>query len=308
MRKKFFSLLIVPHDNKKVRSLKVPSWITCLMVCVVTIIVFGTWIFVMDYQELKDENLELQAWRDAYSEQVERILSHAREVEYLKREVCGIKRLENRVKKLSIELKKSKLPSVSPPYASVRLLRKLGRGGPDLGMDASQPNLSEKIEKGMADLGKDISIGKQVLSELKKFLEKQLSIVRVTPNRWPLRGWITSRFGWRIFNGRRQFHTGIDIATYEGAPIKAAADGKVIFSGWKGTQKKGYGKLVIIDHGRRVHSYYGHNCSNLVRVGELVKKGQVIASVGSTGHATGPHLHYEIRIRGKSVNPFKYLR
>ena len=310
MRKRFFSVMIVPHDHKRVFSVKMPSWINCLLLCIFIILVFGTWIFTMKFQELRSENTELREWKQVYSEQVERLMNHAKEVEYLKKEVMGIKRLEGKVKNLSTELKMSNLPSPPLPSVPIRLLDTLGKGGPDLRLEKnypSYPELQNKVEKSINDLKKDVNVGKVSLSDLKEFLEKQLSVARVTPNRWPLRGWITSRYGWRVFRGQEEFHSGIDIASYEGAPIRAAADGNVMFSGWRGEGYSGYGRLIILDHGRGLQTYYGHNSANLVSNGEFVKKGQVIGRVGSTGHATGPHLHYELRINGNTVSPFKYL-
>lgn len=114
---------------------------------------------------------------------------------------------------------------------------------------------------------------------------------------WPVRGVITSYFGPR----RRDFHQGVDIAAPIGTSIVAADSGTVVFSGYYG----GYGKVIFIDHGDGVMTIYGHNSANLVSAGEEVKKGQVIARVGQTGNATGPHLHFEVRMNDRPVNPLK---
>jgi len=116
----------------------------------------------------------------------------------------------------------------------------------------------------------------------------------------PTRGSLTSRFGQRW---SRQ-HEGIDIGASAGSPIKAADGGKVIFAGWKGT----YGNLVIINHENGYTTYYGHCSSIKVKYGQRVAKGDVIATVGSTGRSTGPHLHFEVRKNGVAVNPLKYVR
>jgi murein DD-endopeptidase MepM/ murein hydrolase activator NlpD len=116
---------------------------------------------------------------------------------------------------------------------------------------------------------------------------------------WPLRGTITSGFGRRW--GR--LHAGIDIADPRGTPIHAAKGGTVVFSGWMG----GYGNAIIVNHGGGLATLYGHQSRRVARVGDTVKQGQVIGYVGSTGHSTGNHLHFEVRIGGKAQNPRRFL-
>lgn len=116
---------------------------------------------------------------------------------------------------------------------------------------------------------------------------------------WPVRGQLTSRFGWRVTG----HHNGIDIAAPRGSPILVAKEGRVVFAGWY----FGYGLAVVVDHGNGVSTVYGHASKLLVPIGEVVETGQVIALVGSTGDATGPHLHFEIRINGIPLNPMRYL-
>ncbi|MBN2395656.1 MAG: LysM peptidoglycan-binding domain-containing protein [Candidatus Atribacteria bacterium] len=120
---------------------------------------------------------------------------------------------------------------------------------------------------------------------------------------WPLKGLITSQFGMRTLGGRRDYHTGIDIDGRTGDLIKAAENGKVSFSGYI----NGYGNVVIIDHSAGYSTVYAHNSSNLVKAGQFVNKGDIIAKVGATGNSTGSHLHFEIREKGKPVNPLNYL-
>ena len=117
---------------------------------------------------------------------------------------------------------------------------------------------------------------------------------------WPTKGTLTSGFGNR--NGRR--HEGIDIAAPKGTPIKAAAAGKVVFSGWGPT---GYGKMVILEHKNNLTTVYAHNSKILVKKGDRVKQGQRISLMGSTGRSTGPHLHFEVRNGTEPKNPLKYL-
>ena len=121
----------------------------------------------------------------------------------------------------------------------------------------------------------------------------------------PLSGTITSRYGGRTSPGGigSTNHKGLDISAKNGTTIKAAASGTVKFAGYKGS----LGNLVIIDHGNKVETYYGHCSKLLVEKGQKVEAGEAIAAVGSTGAATGPHLHFEIHINGTAVNPQNYL-
>lgn len=118
---------------------------------------------------------------------------------------------------------------------------------------------------------------------------------------WPVSGTITSPFGWRSnpFGGAPDFHPGLDIAAPSGTTVTAAASGTVILAQWYG----GYGNFIMIDHGGSVSSGYGHLSAMYVSVGQQVQRGQAIGAVGSTGHSTGPHLHFEVRINGKPVDP-----
>jgi len=123
---------------------------------------------------------------------------------------------------------------------------------------------------------------------------------------WPLKGRITSRYGYRRHPlwGGRSFHTGLDIAAKYGTPIKAADSGEVIFSGWW----DGYGKAIVVDHGKGITTVYAHLSRIYKKVGSGVAKGQTIGLVGSTGYSTGPHLHFEVRKNGKHRNPMQYLK
>lgn len=124
--------------------------------------------------------------------------------------------------------------------------------------------------------------------------------------RWPVVGKISSHYGWRRspFGTRRVFHSGLDIAAPKGRAIVAAADGKVVHSGWM----SGYGNALVIAHANGVSTLYGHCSSLLARKGEQVKSGQLIARVGSTGRSTGNHLHFEVRIKNATQNPLKHLK
>lgn len=128
-----------------------------------------------------------------------------------------------------------------------------------------------------------------------------------TPSGWPVDGgWVSSAFGIRShpITGGRHFHRGVDIPGKLGANVLVVADGVVT----KSEKKGNYGWMVEVNHGDNYTTLYGHNRKNLVKVGDVVSKGQAIAELGSTGRSTGPHVHFEVRKSGKHINPIKYLR
>jgi murein DD-endopeptidase MepM/ murein hydrolase activator NlpD len=116
---------------------------------------------------------------------------------------------------------------------------------------------------------------------------------------------VSSQFGLRVdpFRGEERLHRGVDIAAPAGSPIRAAAAGKVVYSGWA----EGYGNLITIDHGNGLTTRYAHNVANLVSVGQQVQTRQTVALVGSTGRSTAPHLHFEVLRQGESLDPLSML-
>ena len=140
---------------------------------------------------------------------------------------------------------------------------------------------------------------------LLKHLEDQRNFLASTPAIRPVKGWMSSRFGYRKspFTGLREFHKGLDIATRKGTPIIATADGIVTFVGVKGLM----GRMIVIDHGHGMVTRYAHLEKALKKSGEAVKRGDTIGLVGNTGRSTGPHVHYEVHLNGIPVNPEKYI-
>jgi murein DD-endopeptidase MepM/ murein hydrolase activator NlpD len=130
-------------------------------------------------------------------------------------------------------------------------------------------------------------------------------LLNTTPTLWPVVGRLMSGYGKRddAFTGGQIFHTGIDIAAATGTPVRVAADGVVASAEWLG----GYGKLIIVDHGHGLRTYYAHLSRIDVLPGQEVRLGQIIGASGATGRVTAPHLHYEVRIGGNAVNPHSYL-
>lgn len=139
------------------------------------------------------------------------------------------------------------------------------------------------------------------VSEIREFMAKERDVYRATPQGVPVDGQLSSGFGMRVHPryGSKMFHSGIDLSAPRGTPIHATADGIISFSGWS----KGNGNIVVIEHGHGFSTVYAHNTKNLIKVGQTVKRGQKIATTGSTGVSTGPHVHYEVWKNGERVNP-----
>lgn len=158
------------------------------------------------------------------------------------------------------------------------------------------------IENLMAEIKKTV----KTVDEIKDYLRIQKNIYMATPKGYPVEGNISSHYGKRNnpFGVERTFHSGVDISATPGKPIRATADGVVSYSGW--TQSSGY--VVLLEHGCDFSTAYAHNRSNLVKVGQRVKRGEIVSYIGSTGKSTGPHVHYEVWEKGKRVNPSKFIQ
>jgi murein DD-endopeptidase MepM/ murein hydrolase activator NlpD len=143
------------------------------------------------------------------------------------------------------------------------------------------------------------------LRELQRFVQRVREVLASFPSRWPVRGGVNSPFGMRAspWSGSPEFHRGIDIAADRGTPVVAPADGVVAFAG----HTQDYGNAVILEHGPDVKTVFGHLQTVQVARGRRVARGETIALTGSTGRSTGPHLHYEVVVKGRPVNPRNYL-
>jgi murein DD-endopeptidase MepM/ murein hydrolase activator NlpD len=143
------------------------------------------------------------------------------------------------------------------------------------------------------------------LASVKNSVESQQQLARATPSIWPLAGWLSSGYGNRKdpFDGSADFHPGLDIAANRGTPVRATADGTVLTAGYNGN----YGNSVLIEHGFSISTRFGHMSRLAVRAGQAIRRGDVVGYVGSTGRATGSHLHYEILVNGSPINPLRLL-
>jgi murein DD-endopeptidase MepM/ murein hydrolase activator NlpD len=159
-----------------------------------------------------------------------------------------------------------------------------------------------------ADLDRLIeSVKEEALSlrTLEAFMTRAGKVLASLPSRWPVRGEVNSEFGARMspWSATREFHGGIDIGAGSGTPVRAPAGGVVAFAGTHAQ----YGLTVVMDHGQDVRSVYGHLSRIAGRQGERVERGSVLGYTGNTGRSSGPHLHYEILVHGRPVNPRAYL-
>ncbi|GGA84996.1 peptidase [Arenimonas soli] len=176
-----------------------------------------------------------------------------------------------------------------------------GQGGSESAEDVPSMELLgslDALEAQFAHSGRQLSV-------LESMLFNQQVESQATPHRMPAPGYISSRYGSRNdpFGRGRAHHAGIDIDANAGDPVSAAAEGVVSFAGWR----NGYGNVVEIDHGNGYKTRYAHNQVNLVKAGDVVRADQQIAKVGSTGRSTGSHLHFEVTLNGRQVNPRNYL-
>ncbi|WP_253715832.1 M23 family metallopeptidase [Bdellovibrio bacteriovorus] len=167
--------------------------------------------------------------------------------------------------------------------------------------DKDYASLVVRIDKAV----KETQLKEQSVIDLWESLSERQSLLNATPNMKPAKGWITSRFGYRIspFSGKSALHAGLDIAAAPGSPVYAPADGVVVFASYD----ESYGKLISIDYGYGVTTRFAHLSQIYVQVGQRVNKWDVVGAVGNTGRSTGPHLHYEVRINGTPVDPINFI-
>jgi murein DD-endopeptidase MepM/ murein hydrolase activator NlpD len=169
----------------------------------------------------------------------------------------------------------------------------------------TEQEMIASIKDGIDWLSKEAAIQEQSLQELSLAAEQKSSRWSATPSIWPVKGWVTSGFGPRVspFTEKPAWHDGLDIGAAANAPVQAPAQGRVTAVGFDPK----LGNLVKVDHGFGIETLYGHLAKALVKEGQRVKRGEVVGLVGSTGLATGPHLHYMVKVHGQALDPVKYI-
>ena len=238
--------------------------------------------------------------REANRIQQEQIRQIAKKASALGQEVDAIQRTEDGLRAL-----------VGAPPAETDSAVQEGDAAPAPTGGAPHALTTDEVSEALTMLEERTAVRRTSIGQLAVMMQKDVPGASsflggdtpvTTPTGWPTNGFISSGYGLR-WNGA-EFHQGIDIAAEMGTPIVATADGVVTIAGWNAG---GYGNMVDIDHGSGVSTRYGHASAVVVTAGQRVRRGQIIAYVGSTGHSTGPHLHYEVRLSGQPVNPASYL-
>jgi murein DD-endopeptidase MepM/ murein hydrolase activator NlpD len=323
----YFTMLMIPHGQAKpIRNICIPMWlikfgIVAGLSCVLTVGYFVSGYFHLQY--IAEENKELQKINKAQASEITDLKGMAGD---MKTKLDALLKIDQEVR-TKVGLIKPKIQSSRSleryPYMAAntvnvrsaieRLETGTGTGtGTETGLVLELPipegevNTLDELKDQLFKMDILITQQAKTMDKLKTDVERQIALKKATPNVWPVVGRITSEFGWRKnpFSHRgSEYHQGLDIAASYGAPIYAAGDGVVTFSGYKAS----WGKLVVISHGFGYVSQYAHNSSLLVKKGEKVTRGQIIARLGRTGRATGAHLHFGIAKNGKWIDPLQIL-
>lgn len=171
--------------------------------------------------------------------------------------------------------------------------------------DLDEQELVAAVREGIVWLAKEADLQEHTLQELALAAEQKSSRWAATPSIWPVKGWVTSGFGPRVspFTEKPAWHDGLDIGAAANAPVQAPAQGRVTNVGFDSK----LGNVVKLDHGFGIETLYGHLAKALVKEGQRVKRGDVVGLVGSSGLATGPHLHYMVKVNGQTFDPSKYI-
>ncbi len=294
MAKKFLSLIIIPHDKGKSKTIPLSKKNIKITAAVAGLLFVVLVVFLVDYFCMNGTRSKYKELCEESTQQKETIAKYENLVNKLE---SRVKTFDEYRKRLNIMagLKSEEVLSGEP-----------GIGG---GSGQEMPVLSNPGDFNFSRL-QDINVKAEGignnLNTLVNFFENQGLELDATPSIKPTKGWITSSFGMRDdpFTGKRAFHWGIDIATQYGNPVIATADGVVI---QRKNEKIG-GKTIKISHPRTGYTtVYCHLSKYLVKPGQRIKRGDTIGLVGKTGRARGPHVHYEVRLNGKRVNPWYYI-
>ncbi len=304
------NIILVSNKMAKAKSLSV--WQTAgVLAGLVLVPVLLTLLFITPNSSIKQQGvkamLPAQLKNSINSTQLH-LDAYAKELGELQARIMRLDAQNQRLTKLAGEkdtkvTNKAKLKPVNnlPLALSLSLA---SSGGPLIN---ARPMTEKYLDAAILKLTHAVDQRDDYLSSIEEKVLQQSVLKDMLPNSSPVSAaYISSSYGWRIdpFTGNKAFHEGLDFTANTGTSIRAAADGIVLAA----EHSPAYGNIVKIDHGAGLETRYAHASKLLVKVGERVVKGQVIAKVGSTGRSTGPHLHYEIRLNGNALNPRQYLQ
>jgi septal ring factor EnvC (AmiA/AmiB activator) len=293
--------MILPDETTRVRKYRLPRMVVRGGLILTALFVVGLGYLVTDYVGVKKTVTELERLRMEARQQRQQLVTYAKSIDDIQSEMGRLRQFDMKLRVMA------DLDGVVYPEQ----IMGIGGENPDpfnpleAELSFQDQTMINSMSKGLDKLHTEVSIQERSFQELVEYLEDQKSLLSSTPSIWPVKGWLTSTFGYRTspFTGRRELHKGLDIATRSSTPIIAPADGLVVFAGREG----GFGNMLIVDHGYGIMTRYAH-CSSLeAKLGDKIKRGDIVAKVGSTGRSTGPHLHYEVAVNGVSVNPNRYI-
>lgn len=293
----YLSIILVPNSSNEVKTIKISSMRYKLYIvstiALTAVICFGLYFGNTVLSNIKLKN-ELAKAYDTNQQQSKLLAENAEQISTM------LQKNEQYSKTISAFSEKYK--QMTESYVDGNMGSLTASRGTNSRTFINDATELKSILENLQEINK---LDNGVVNNLSKTEAKLQTYIDAIPTLWPTIGRISSEFGSRSdpFNSSEKNHAGIDIAADEGNSIKAAASGKVIFADYKGN----YGNCVIISHSSGISTLYGHASKLLVKEGQKVKKGDIIAKVGSTGRSTGPHLHFEVRINGTPVDPIKYL-
>ncbi|MBA3052375.1 M23 family metallopeptidase [bacterium] len=293
--RKQLTIMLLPHGGRRGTQVTI-SYLFLFLGCSVWFAITATAAYFISERVKIDEtqkaNITLQNKVVSFSEKLNNSLDLIAETSELNTRLKGILALgkESKIIEYSAAGGPSKLQSL-------QLSKILLETSPAESEELLAMNVEEMLAGGWQE--------KLNFREISEYLNEKRILARSTPAIWPAMGRVTSPFGLRAspFTGNSQFHSGLDIANVKDTPLRATADGRVVFAGWAGN----LGKTVVISHRMGYTSYYGHCDEVFVKQQDKVERGQIIANIGSTGRATGYHVHYEIKRYGKALNPMYFV-
>ncbi|MBC7363136.1 MAG: peptidoglycan DD-metalloendopeptidase family protein [Candidatus Aminicenantes bacterium] len=294
MSKKLISIVIVPNWKTNFRTVTIPKKAIRIMIIGTAAFAVLFSYFLVDYFSMTMTKAKYKELLQENRSQKETIANYETTISQMKE---TLNNLENYIRKINV------LAGIQSPD---KITGEPGLGGGDRLDLKGDAKLTREVTPGAIQAIKQRAESMEKnLSYVLHFFENQSTSLATTPTIWPTVGWVSSSFGPRIdpFTGRNAMHTGLDIATNLNNPVVATANGVVVKVGFD--KYKGY--FVVISHGNGFSTEYWHLQKYAVKSGQKVERGQLIGYVGKTGKALGPHLHYEVHLNGKPVNPIDYI-